>query len=277
MAYSHCCVILWPSDAMWWHRSGSSLVQVMTCCLAASNRYLIQSWLMITKVPWHSSEGIFMWRLQSVKQDTKLHISRDQWVNEEHWRIRVIELGHYFCFDFGFDSLSIARLGTNFSVIWNKTQTFSVKEMHLTKLCSQNKSHTSPCGGRAMGHLFWVPWRNGTARYRECAVIRLHYGLCNFRAHFSDVIVGAMASQSTGVSIVFSIVCSGADQRKHQSSESLAFARGIHRWPLNSPHKRPVTRKMVPFDDVIIFWVFWGERHRENGRVRCNKTTLRAV
>ena len=27
---------------------------------------------------------------------------------------------------------------------------------------------------------------------------------------------------------------------------------GIHRWPVNSSHKRPVTRKMLPFDDVII-------------------------
>ena len=42
------------------------------------------------------------------------------------------------------------------------------------------------------------------------------------------------------------------DQRKHQSSASLAFMRGIHRWAANSPHKRPVTRKMLPFDDVIM-------------------------
>ena len=47
--------------------------------------------------------------------------------------------------------------------------------------------------------------------------------------------------------------CSGADQRKHQSSASLAFVGGIHRWPVNSPHKEPLTRKMFPFDDVIIF------------------------
>ena len=46
----------------------------------------------------------------------------------------------------------------------------------------------------------------------------------------------------------------GTDQRKHQSSASLAFVRGIHRWPLNSPHKRPVTRKMFPFDDVIMVY-----------------------
>ena len=44
----------------------------------------------------------------------------------------------------------------------------------------------------------------------------------------------------------------GADQRTHQSSESLAFVRGIHRWPVTSPHKGPVTRKMFPFDDVIM-------------------------
>ena len=48
-------------------------------------------------------------------------------------------------------------------------------------------------------------------------------------------------------------VCSGADQRKHQSPVSLPFVRGIHRWPVNSPHKGPVTRKMFPFDDVIMY------------------------
>ena len=70
--------------------------------------------------------------------------------------------------------------------------------------------------------------------------------------HYSDVIMNSMASQITGISMVCSTVCSGADQRKHQSSASLAFVRGIHRWPVNSPHKRAVTRKMFPFDDVIV-------------------------
>ena len=70
--------------------------------------------------------------------------------------------------------------------------------------------------------------------------------------HYSDVIVGAMASQITSLTIVYSTVYSGADQRKHQSSASLASVRGIHRWPVNSPHKGPVTRKMFPFDDVIM-------------------------
>ena len=67
--------------------------------------------------------------------------------------------------------------------------------------------------------------------------------------------MSATASQTTRASIVCSIVCSGADQRKHQSSASLAFVRGIHRRPVNSPHKGPVTRKMFPIDDVINNWV----------------------
>ena len=62
-----------------------------------------------------------------------------------------------------------------------------------------------------------------------------------------------IASQITSLTIVYSTVYSDADQRKHQSSASLAFVRGIHRGPVNSPHKWPVTRKMFPFDDVIMY------------------------
>ena len=77
--------------------------------------------------------------------------------------------------------------------------------------------------------------------------------------HYNDVIIGTMASQITRVMIVYSSVYSGADQRKHQRSASLAFVRGIHRGPVNSPHKWPVTRKMFPFDDVIMscLWIHW--------------------
>ena len=57
----------------------------------------------------------------------------------------------------------------------------------------------------------------------------------------------------------YSTVYSDTDQRKYQSSASLAFVRGIHRRPVNSPHKWPVTRKMFPFDDVIMF----GEKKME--------------
>ena len=64
--------------------------------------------------------------------------------------------------------------------------------------------------------------------------------------------MGAMASHITSLTTVYSTAYSGSDQRKHQSSASLAFVRGIHRWPVNSPHTGPVTRKMFPFDDVIM-------------------------
>ena len=70
--------------------------------------------------------------------------------------------------------------------------------------------------------------------------------------HYGDVIMGTIASQITSLTIVYSTVYSRADQRKHQTSASLAFVRGIHRGPVNSPHKWPVTRKMFPFDDVIM-------------------------
>ena len=64
--------------------------------------------------------------------------------------------------------------------------------------------------------------------------------------------MGAMAYKITSLTIVYSIVYSDVDQRKHQSSASLAFVWGIHRRPVNSPQKGPVTRKMFPFDDVIM-------------------------
>ena len=75
--------------------------------------------------------------------------------------------------------------------------------------------------------------------------------------------MGAIASQITSLTIVYSIVNSGADKKKHQSSASLAFVRGIHRGQVNSPHKWPVTRKMFPFDDIImdIDDVDDGDRH----------------
>ena len=73
--------------------------------------------------------------------------------------------------------------------------------------------------------------------------------------------MGAMASQITSLTFIYSTVYPGADQRKHQSSPSLAFVRGNHRWLMTSPHKEQVTRKMFLFDDVIMFFTIdatWG-------------------
>ena len=79
-----------------------------------------------------------------------------------------------------------------------------------------------------------------------------HEPIENWTYHYSDVTMDAIASQITSLTIVYSTVYSDADQRKHQSSASPAFVRGIHREPVNSPHKWPVTRKMFPFDGVIM-------------------------
>ena len=66
-------------------------------------------------------------------------------------------------------------------------------------------------------------------------------------------------------------ICPSVDQRKHQSSVSLAFVRGIHRLPVNSPHKGPVTRKKFPLDDVIMIMkgvamrdiLWWKRRYQD--------------
>ena len=81
--------------------------------------------------------------------------------------------------------------------------------------------------------------------------------------HSSDVIMEALASQISDDSIVCSTVGSGADQRRHQSSASLAFVRGLNGWPVKSSHKGPVTWKMLAFDDVITLFKFYLTRIKE--------------
>ena len=73
-------------------------------------------------------------------------------------------------------------------------------------------------------------------------------------AHYGDVIMSPMASQNARLTILCSNVYSGTDQRKPKSSAWLAFVWGIHRWPVNSPHKGWVTRNMFPFGDPIMVY-----------------------
>ena len=75
-------------------------------------------------------------------------------------------------------------------------------------------------------------WPN-LADSRVSEIVQRHYS--------TDVIMSTMVFQITAVTSVYSTVCSGAYQRKHQSFTSLAFLWGIHRWP-----------EMFPFDDVIM-------------------------
>ena len=86
-----------------------------------------------------------------------------------------------------------------------------------------------------------------------------------FAWHYKDVIMSAVASQITSLTIVHSTVYSRR-RSNNQNSASLAFVRGIHRWPVNFPHKGPVMRKMFPFHDdamdpaiVRIIWIYAAE------------------
>ena len=76
----------------------------------------------------------------------------------------------------------------------------------------------------------------------------------NKGVYYSDAIMSTMTSQITGVLIVCLTICSEADQRKHQRSVSLAYVRGIHRWPMDSFHKGLVKRKIFPFGGVMMLW-----------------------
>ena len=85
--------------------------------------------------------------------------------------------------------------------------------------------------------------------------------------HYNDVIMSAMASQITSLTSVYSTVYSRRRSKKHRNSAWLAFVRGIHRWPVYSPHKGPVTRKM--------FFIWW-RHHNKNANIRlCSIKSVR--
>ena len=140
--------------------------------------------------------------------------------------------------------LLIGPLGTNSSEILITIQTFH----------SQNAFENIVCEIAAI--LSRGGWVNpsGAETLHSMRNILITYMLMPWllASHYCDIIMGARASQITSLTIVYSAVYSGADQRKHQSSVSQAFVRGIHRRLVNSPHKGPMTRKMFPFDNVII-------------------------
>ena len=94
-----------------------------------------------------------------------------------------------------------------------------------------------------MTSLEWLNWRKwGTWQQVQRTPGMKH-------VHYSDVVMGAMASQITSFAIVYSTVYLGADQRKHQTSASLAFVQWIHRWPVNY-HLNHIPRDM----DVHLIW-----------------------
>ena len=170
-------------------RVGSTMVQIMACCLTSPSHYL--NWLPICKVLCHLPENNFTGIIQLL---------------------------------FGIMSLKIILLNL---------------QPHLPK-------------GQ------WVNCKS--AKHSIGTDVTLAHSVWSNCLHYSDIIMDVMASQITSLTIVYSTVCSDEDQREHQSSASLAFVRGIHQWPVNSPHKWPVTWKMFPFDDVIMWLLFQHQR-----------------
>ena len=75
------------------------------------------------------------------------------------------------------------------------------------------------------------------------------------QSHYNSVIMSVMAYQITSLTNVYSTVYSRRRSKKIWKLQSLAFVRGIQRWSVKSPHKGPLTRKMFPFDDVIMLSV----------------------
>ena len=94
---------LWPSDTIWQQRSGSTLAQVMACCLTAPSHYLNQCWLIISKVQWHSSECSFT-------KDTS---------TISHWNYLENYLSNFFSNLQGANELTHKRI-----CIWNSTDAF---------------------------------------------------------------------------------------------------------------------------------------------------------
>ena len=120
---------------------------------------------------------------------------------------------------------------------------------HFTKLIHVSK------GAHGNGNVFHINYPflwNFLHKKLVTRKIFTCHGVILSSFHYDDVTMGAIAPQVTSLVIVYSTVYSDADQRKHQSSASLAVVQGIHRRPVNSTHKWPVTRKMFPFDDVIM-------------------------
>ena len=56
---------------LWWQRSGSTLLQVMACCLMAPSHYLNQCWLLINEVLWYASVGNFTISAQDTESYTE--------------------------------------------------------------------------------------------------------------------------------------------------------------------------------------------------------------
>ena len=103
----------------------------------------------------------------------------------------------------------------------------------------QSISNSTPKGHTITTHLNYVAFMCELVRFMGSSLLWRHNGrdgILNHQLH--DCLFNRLFRRRS---------------KKHQSTASLAFVRGSHRGPVNSPHKWPVTRKMFPFDNVIMF------------------------
>ena len=134
-----------------------------------------------------------------------------------------------------------------------KGRRFNVMMVHNYAMYSLGKFYVYQSSTMDM-----IAWYRFDVSFKPCLCYILRYHCITLLVnHYNEVIIGAMASQINRLTIVYSTVYLGAHHRKHQSSASLAFVRGIHRWPVNSPHKGPVTWKMFPFHNGIMFSIMF--------------------
>ena len=147
--------------------------------------------------------------------------------------------------------------------IINENINLFIHKMHL-KIPSA-KWWPSYLGGDGLTCLWVATWHVHILRIPGTTCQAVNQFWCHSRVggpkrpsvHYNDTIMSAMASQISCLTIVYSTVYSRADQRKHPSSASVVFVRGIHRWSVNSPKKWPVAGKMLNFHSMTSSWVTW--------------------
>ena len=191
----------------------------MFCCL---NQY----WLFVGEIRWRSPEGNFTKRILNINNYNRL----------ENYLTKISSklLGTF----------ELMKRWTDKRRCYNTEIRMKSVKYHPTKIFIWKVVPPElelACAGYYVG----IRVSDGVSR-----VMSWHGNA--FGIHYDDVIMGVLSSQITSLTTVYSNVYSGADQRKHQSSTSLDFVPGIHWRPANFPHKWSVTRKMFPFDDVIM-------------------------
>ena len=127
-------------------------------------------------------------------------------------------------------------------------------QMHfrVMKFCYFDSSLIEVCSSGSKWSYFSIDSDHGLAPIRRRVSLWTN-------DHYNDVIMGAVASQNTSLTMVYSSVYSR--RRSKKTFASLAFVWGIHRWPVNSLRKGPVRQKMFPFDNVIIELLCWRIHH----------------